>query len=118
MIVSFTGTRQGMSTAQKRQLQYVLYGLRTVTQFHHGAAEGADREAAAFAATALKVVAHPAGDDPLARNRELVNICDVLIAAPRTDEEELRSGTWATIRYARAVGKPIIMLSRGKEQLT
>lgn len=55
---------------------------------------------------------HPAGDDPLARNRRIVAAVDVLIAAPETDREELRSGTWATIRYARAAGKPVVMLSR------
>lgn len=50
---------------------------------------------------------------PLVRNRNIVAACDVLIAAPETDKEQQRSGTWATVRYARAAGKPVVMLSRG-----
>jgi hypothetical protein len=29
------------------------------------------------------------------------------VAAPRTPIETLRSGTWATVRYARAYGRPV-----------
>lgn len=52
---------------------------------------------------------------PLVRNHHIVNAVSVLLAAPHTDIEELRSGTWATIRYARTKGIPIVMLSRGVE---
>jgi predicted Rossmann fold nucleotide-binding protein DprA/Smf involved in DNA uptake len=41
------------------------------------------------------------------RNDELVAQCDVLLAFPRSAEEELRSGTWATIRRARKAGKEV-----------
>jgi hypothetical protein len=41
------------------------------------------------------------------RNDELVAQCDVLLAFPRSAKEELRSGTWATIRRARKAGKEI-----------
>ena len=46
----------------------------------------------------------------LERNRDIVDACDILIACPRTLKEELRSGTWATVRYARKVGKPVAIL--------
>lgn len=36
---------------------------------------------------------------PLVRNKEIVQNIDFLIAAPATAKEQLRSGTWATIRY-------------------
>ena len=50
---------------------------------------------------------------PLVRNRNIVRAVDIMIAAPATDKEELRSGTWATVRYCRQARKPVIMLSRG-----
>jgi hypothetical protein len=52
---------------------------------------------------------------PLVRNHHIVNAAEVLVAAPHVDAEELRSGTWATIRYARAKGIPVVMLSRGPQ---
>lgn len=122
MKVGFTGTRAGMSAIQKQQLATVLRWLNegdavAFTELHHGMAVGADMEAETIAkANGWYVVKrHPASGKPLARNRQIVAACDVLIAAPRTDQEELRSGTWATVRYARQAGKPVVMLSRGKE---
>lgn len=43
----------------------------------------------------------------LERNKDIVIECDTLIAAPKTMDEELRSGTWATIRYAHKQNRPI-----------
>jgi len=37
----------------------------------------------------------------LFRNQDIVDSCNELLAFPETETEELRSGTWATIRYAR-----------------
>jgi hypothetical protein len=87
------------------------------TGAHHGECEGADLQFDDFVKTRfphIKVVPHPANGNPLKRDKEIVGIVDVLIAAPRTDKEVLRSGTWATVRYAREKGIPVIMLSRGK----
>lgn len=47
---------------------------------------------------------------PLIRNRDIVNAGELLIATPKLDVEEQRSGTWAAIRYARKIGKPIILI--------
>jgi hypothetical protein len=49
---------------------------------------------------------------PLARDRDIVNAVEFLIAAPKSDDQTLRSGTWTTIRYARKTGKEIWMLER------
>jgi hypothetical protein len=38
----------------------------------------------------------------LVRNRHIVDASSVLIATPKGDEE-LRSGTWSTVRYARKI---------------
>lgn len=43
----------------------------------------------------------------LVRNHDIVDACDELVATPREFTEQLRSGTWATIRYARKMRKPI-----------
>lgn len=117
--IGFTGTREGMSEAQKEQLGYVLSILwpSIPSSFIHGNAIGADQQAASIVTSCpwgLSERAIPAGDNPLARNRKIVAECDILIAAPRHDKEELRSGTWATVRYARQAKKPVIMLSRGE----
>ena len=51
-------------------------------------------------------------DDYLKRNKKIVDFCDELIACPNTTREELRSGTWATIRNARKKGKIVHIFPR------
>lgn len=48
---------------------------------------------------------------PLERNHRIVDACDVLIACPKDAQEQLRSGTWATVRYARKQGKRVIVIT-------
>jgi hypothetical protein len=56
---------------------------------------------------------------PLERNKHIVHNCGWLIAAPKEDSETLRSGTWATIRYARKLRRPItIVFPNGEVQST
>jgi hypothetical protein len=43
----------------------------------------------------------------IARNHDIVDSSDSLIAVVSGYAELLRSGTWATVRYARKLGKPI-----------
>jgi hypothetical protein len=50
--------------------------------------------------------------DNLTRNRDIVDTASMLIAAPEGNAERLRSGTWATVRYARKAKKKVIILSR------
>lgn len=143
MKIAFTGTRKGMSSAQREQFSKVLLWFAGPPRepkiegftFHDGWALGADQEAAELALLYFPrscIHIHPApGHEPLPararelyvlyevfppleRNRHMVDACDVLIAAPETDREVLRSGTWATVRYARSQGRPVVMLSRGE----
>lgn len=43
----------------------------------------------------------------MARNDLTITKLDILLAFPMTNEEEVRSGTWATIRRARKAGKKV-----------
>lgn len=116
MRVGFTGTRKGMTDYQKRILRERLKVLQP-TEFHHGDCIGADEEAVKIARELdIFIIGHPPIDkshrayagsdiveDPkqyLARNRDIVDQTDLLFVAPKTKDEELRSGTWATWRYA------------------
>jgi len=47
---------------------------------------------------------------PLERDMDIARSCDILFATPRTLKEEIRSGTWATIRYARKLNKMVVVL--------
>ncbi len=123
--VAFTGTQQGMSAAQERVFPNVLCALAAVGDWlHHGDCIGADMHAHDHAVSvSLLVHVHPctlaakrawrAGNamsiplPPLDRNRVMVDDCEALIACPKSMVEELRSGTWATIRYARKRKKPV-----------
>lgn len=49
----------------------------------------------------------PPGTDYMDRNQELVSQVIDLTAFPRENEEQLRSGTWATVRRARERGIPV-----------
>jgi hypothetical protein len=46
----------------------------------------------------------------LKRNGHIVDASHVMIACPRLMHEELRSGTWMTIRYARRADKPLAIV--------
>ncbi len=100
-------------------------------EFHHGDCIGADDEAATIAhEVGCYVVAHPGhpakkpedtkfrafnphndeilpSKEFLVRDHDIVNIAYHMIAAPHTDKELVRSGTWTTVRYARKADKTI-----------
>lgn len=46
----------------------------------------------------------------LDRNHDIVDCSDILITCPKEDVEQLRSGTWATIRYAKKSNKKTIII--------
>lgn len=130
MIVGFTGTQDGMTQDQRLAFQNLLASLvvgARARQLHHGNCIGADDEAVEDAhALRLFTVAWPGpsmkkrgtrvSSDTrsalpyLVRNKIIAREVDVLIAAPKQETEIVRSGTWATVRYAREAGKPIYII--------
>ena len=127
--IGFTGTRNGMTMTQKHILGDGLFWLRSFAEeFHHGDCVGADEEAASLAkGFGYQIVGHPPDERGaraffqsdislpekpyLERNHAIVDATQILIACPFEVEEVLRSGTWATIRYANQSNKPIVVIS-------
>jgi len=127
MKIGFTGTQKGMTKRQRSGVSYYLWfhGHHKFGEAHHGDCIGADAEFHYLATKlGLTVFKHPAlgvsgkrafcaggtelpAKPPLVRNRDIVDSVDIMIAAPAQSREVLRSGTWATIRYAKKVGRAI-----------
>jgi len=135
MKIGFTGTQKGMTTEQNMRLRQLLWScvnhgiVAVAPEVHHGDCIGADAEFNNIAKNmGCEIVIHPASDvaenkrahclcnarmqdsPALKRNHDIVNTTDMLFACPGQDHEVLRSGTWATIRYARKMGKPVYIV--------
>lgn len=116
MSIGFTGTRDGMTSAQKETLeQYLemfLFKEPWGDTFNHGAADGADTEAKLIAVTlGYREEPFPAGDDPLVRDRHIVHASDFMVATPKNYSNIYRgSGTWYTIRYTNTKKVPGITI--------
>ncbi len=117
--VGFTGTRKGMGLLRKQVVFSLLQELNP-SQAHHGLCKGSDTEFHELVRqldSSIWIVGHPPikkgtyvdslcderweEKDYIARDKDIVDCCDVLIATPETEHEVLRSGTWTTVRYAR-----------------
>jgi predicted Rossmann fold nucleotide-binding protein DprA/Smf involved in DNA uptake len=132
-VAGFSGTREGLTSFQRGNLLGLLVELRPRV-LHHGDCVGADTEAHLFCiALRTRVRIHPPEDDRLrawcsfvgsgllvemiydakpylVRNRDIVDESDYLIGCPKGPEAVVGSGSWATIRYAREVGRPVFVL--------
>ena len=133
MKIGFSGTRKGMSEEQIIAFIDTIRDIdtkNTITEFHHGDCIGSDEQAHNIVAKDLNycnIYVHSPIDNKkraycsgfvcfepegyLKRNKIIVDVCDLLIAAPLTDEIK-RSGTWSTIRYARKKKKSVIIITR------
>lgn len=127
--MGFTGTQRGCKPAQLKALRSVLKTLRKegYRYQHNGSCIGADAESAKiWDQTSGLIHRHPPEDtskmatipfkrtEPakpyLIRNHDIVDASGVLVATPGEFAEQLRSGTWATIRYARKLKKRVILV--------
>lgn len=131
MNLGFTGTQLGCTEPQLEGLRGQLHLLtpfdKQQQRFHHGLCIGADKQAHDIARTiGWCIIGHPPSnyskmascrcdeyrpEKPyLDRNRDIVDETEQLLATPATFGELQRSGTWATIRYARKLRRPIYII--------
>jgi hypothetical protein len=133
--IGFTGTQTGMTSQQKDSLAFLLeeiqkeWKTRASAQFfHHGDCIGADAEAHEIAGrSGFRIIIHPPSNPQkrawcssdedrrrvlpyLDRNRAIVDESILLIAAPKENQEILRSGTWSTVRWARKCSRTVQVL--------
>lgn len=136
--IGITGSRHGWDHQQAMAFIDRLCDTQ-ISEFHFGACVGVDELAFWLWATGGSGVAHawpatmsPDWDarwrmdltakdietfgvvmhepmHPLARNKQIVQNCDQLWAFPETDDDQSRSGTWSTIRYARSLDKQVFI---------
>ena len=126
MKVGVTGTREGATEYQLRELRSLLAELKG-TEFHHGDCKGVDEQAAQIAKElGYKIVCHPPKSNDLrahfpydearepltylARDRIIVDETDVLIVVPLHMEWQPKGGTWYTHDYARKQNKPLTII--------
>lgn len=130
MKIGMTGSRDGITPEAMQSLTtFITTNLSEINEVHHGDCIGADKLFHYLCVqNNLKIVIHPPKyntmrafcksdtilpvKDYLERNHDIVNSCDVLLAFPASEEEVLRSGTWATIRYAKKNNKKIIIIHK------
>ncbi len=134
MKIGFTGTRNGMthkqSVAFQKTVGDLVKNLSSANYFHHGDCVGADAEAHIIAPAFPNIipVIHPPIDEThrafciaqdirpakshFARNRDIVNETDILVACPpymTPIVKETLGGTAYTVNYARNRGKPVVI---------
>lgn len=129
MRVGFTGSQHGITDCQLALMVEIIDELTELTEVHHGDCIGADNAfhtVVRLTRPEIRVVSHPpsvstkraycASDHEFAekpyleRNKEIVACVDVMMACPRAMKEQVRSGTWATIRHARKTQTPLVIL--------
>jgi hypothetical protein len=133
MTIGFTGTQLGMTGRQHQAVEDLIANMvrarpLALREAHHGDCIGADAQFHLIARSyGFGVVLHPCDIEkkraycqpyvaeckvkmPLDRNMDIVLETEVLIATPKEVFERQRSGTWFTVRCARAFGRPIALV--------
>lgn len=127
VFLGITGTQDGMTEAQFALVRELM-GLFYMNEIHGGDCVGFDAECITLVKELrpdVKTVGHPPSNpnkrafleydelreekDYIARNHDIVDETIFLLACPN-GPERLRSGTWATIRYARKQGKKVLII--------
>jgi hypothetical protein len=123
-----------MEPPQVRTVLRILGALAPCNRLDHGDCEGADVQMhRLFNRSGKRIVIHPPTDAKLrawcereeqfavvqvlapqpylARNRDIAEVCDVFLAGPHENfVERMASGTWAAVRYARSIKKPLVIV--------
>lgn len=131
MRVGFSGTQDGMTDAQIEKVRELLWESEFKVA-GHGDCIGADADFHDLSRErGLWIVGYPPfnykkrafcdfdeekrPNEYLIRNRHIVDDAGSMLFTPRGFEEELRSGTWSTIRYNEKKEKPkVIVWPNGK----
>lgn len=134
--IGFTGTQDGMTTAQAERVLDLLHNVSSAMPIgfrgHHGLCVGSDiqfdgiaRQVPGFFGMTIHPcdIPHKQGQVPLGRldlvrpirkpldrNRAIVAESDIIIATPKEPQMQLRSGTWTTVRYALEARKPVAIV--------
>lgn len=137
--IGFTGTRSKLTKIQIIRIAQLLWKYRTAqvplserseNRFHHGCCQGAD-EIGATIASGLEyvIIGHPPTNPTylmskmylndfreqpahyLERDRNIVDVTDLLIATPDSHRPRPHSGTWYTIKYAKLKTKPFLVVT-------
>lgn len=136
-ILGVTGSKRGPVSVEQAEAAHAILTHLDVNTVHHGDCEGVDAWAHDLAwAYGKNVVIHPPlnpafrarrGFKPgttipqsrcvilpekryLDRNWDIADKCARLLTLPAEMEEQLRSGTWATVRHARRLRKVILIV--------
>lgn len=127
--IGFTGTRYGMTPRQRETLKLYLKRNPIQTSYHHGDCIGSDEEfhnILELLGHKLNIIIHPPKNDSkrafckggiilepkpyLERNKDIVDESDILLATPAENNEQIRSGTWSTIRYGHKRKKQVFII--------
>lgn len=125
--LGFTGSSTPVSSAQRMKLVGLFAQLHPFV-LHHGDCIEADHLAHMLARRlGMSIVLHPPtigskraycdyderrGEQPyLCRNHNIVLETEKLVAVPSSAFEQVRSGTWSTVRYARKLKRPIYIIT-------
>lgn len=125
-VLTFTGSRNGMTQIQKRNVWHFMLA-NPYKVYVHGDCVGSDEQFGKGAlaleerfSRKIEIWTFPVNGplyassyahkihkrtNHLARNREMVDLAKFVIACPPTDEPQQRGGTWYTIRYAKKQNK-------------
>lgn len=129
--IGVTGTREGLTEQQKYVAGLLLREnvrfLDVRPEFHFGDCVGADSDLFDIASRFFyRTVSHPPAisryrayraaheicspEAYLVRNRHIVDETGILLAFPKEAIEGKFGGTWYTVRYAREIGRPLIIV--------
>ncbi len=112
--VGVTGTQSGMTVEQASSFEGYLEKL-TLDGYRvnlvHGEAQGVDIQAADIAYDlGIATTTPDTQTGHFARNREIVDRCDLLIVIPWQDEWQPEGGTWYTHDYAKKQGVEVLVI--------
>lgn len=134
LILGVTGTREGMNKVQKENLEKVIEQLLFEQEYderilHQGQCQGVDVQVAKILKSkyGFKVISHPPvkkelmgiceNDEVrlpkgyLARDRNIVNECKLLLVFPKENTHQKVGGTWYTHDFALKQNKPLYLIS-------